>query len=550
MLTNLSISNFALIEKLDLAVGDGFNTITGETGAGKSILLGALGLLLGNRSDSKALGDKSKKCIIEAEFDISNLNLKPFFQEHELDWDDHTLIRRELLSSGKTRAFINDTPVRLDILKEVGVSLIDIHSQHQTLLLKNSNFQLNILDAFVGNLEILKDYRIQYKEYLNLSKEIKNLEETREKDLKEYDYNAFLLEELLAVNIQPEELEVIEEKLKLAENSKEIKNALAEGYSVLEGDESSVGTQLNLISSRLDTYTKLLEGVEVIAGRLESTCVELQDLAQEMLNVSESIETDEESLVYLQNRNDILINLSQKHHVNSTEALLSIQEELEEKNSKTEEGGEELEKLYDAQKRLYVKLDALSKSLHKNRLEKKEGFEQEVVKNLAHLGMGDAKLIISVEETELNLSGKNKIEFLFSANKGRTPELLGKVASGGEFSRLMFVLKYLQTDSSELPTVIFDEIDTGISGEIALKMAEMMSKMSEDHQIITITHLPQVAGYGKNHYYVFKDRSGAVTSSQIRQLEDKERVLKIAEMISGTNPTESALKSARELIHS
>ena len=550
MLTNLSISNFALIEKLDLAVGDGFNTITGETGAGKSILLGALGLLLGNRSDSKALGDKSKKCIIEAEFDISNLNLKSFFQEHELDWEDHTLIRRELLSSGKTRAFINDTPVRLDVLKEVGVSLIDIHSQHQTLLLKNSNFQLNILDAFVGNLEILKDYRIQYKEYLNLSKEIKNLEETREKDLKEYDYNAFLLEELLAVNIQPEELEVIEEKLKLAENSKEIKNALAEGYSVLEGDESSVGTQLNLISSRLDTYTKLLEGVEVIAGRLESTCVELQDVAQEMLNVSESIETDEESLVYLQSRNDILINLSQKHHVNSTEALLSIQEELEEKNSKTEEGGEELEKLYDAQKRLYVKLDALSKSLHKNRIEKKEGFEQEVVKNLAHLGMGDAKLIISVEETELNLSGKNKIEFLFSANKGRTPELLGKVASGGEFSRLMFVLKYLQTDSSELPTVIFDEIDTGISGEIALKMAEMMSKMSEDHQIITITHLPQVAGYGKNHYYVFKDRSGAVTSSQIRQLEDKERVLKIAEMISGTNPTESALKSARELIHS
>ena len=550
MLTNLSISNFALIEKLDLAVGDGFNTITGETGAGKSILLGALGLLLGNRSDSKALGDKSNKCIIEAEFDISNLNLKSFFQEHELDWEDHTLIRRELLSSGKTRAFINDTPVRLDVLKEVGVSLIDIHSQHQTLLLKNSNFQLNILDAFVGNLEILKDYRIQYKEYLNLSKEIKNLEETREKDLKEYDYNAFLLEELLAVNIQPEELEVIEEKLKLAENSKEIKNALAEGYSVLEGDESSVGTQLNLISSRLDTYTKLLEGVEVIAGRLESTCVELQDVAQEMLNVSESIETDEESLVYLQSRNDILINLSQKHHVNSTEALLSIQEELEEKNSKTEEGGEELEKLYDAQKRLYVKLDALSKSLHKNRIEKKEGFEQEVVKNLAHLGMGDAKLIISVEETELNLSGKNKIEFLFSANKGRTPELLGKVASGGEFSRLMFVLKYLQTDSSELPTVIFDEIDTGISGEIALKMAEMMSKMSEDHQIITITHLPQVAGYGKNHYYVFKDRSGAVTSSQIRQLEDKERVLKIAEMISGTNPTESALKSARELIHS
>ena len=385
--------------------------------------------------------------------------------------------------------------------------------------------------------------------YLSLSKEIKNLEETREKELKEYDYNAFLLEELLAVNIQPKELEVIEEKLRLAENSKEIKDALAEGYSVLEGDESSVGTQLNFISSRLNTYAKLLEGVEVISSRLESTCVELQDLAQEMLNVSESIETDEESLVYLQNRNDILINLSQKHHVNSTEALLNIQEHLEGKNSKTEEAGEELEKLYGAQQKIYVKLDDLSKSLHKNRVEKKEGFEHEVVKNLAHLGMADAKLKISVEETELNLAGKNKIEFLFSANKGRAPELLGKVASGGEFSRLMFVLKFLQTDSSELPTVIFDEIDTGISGEIALKMAEMMSKMSKNHQIITITHLPQVAGYGKNHYYVYKDRSGNVTSSQIRQLEEAERVLKIAEMISGTNPTESALKSARELIH-
>lgn len=548
MLVNLSISNFALIDELGLGIGAGFSTITGETGAGKSILLGALGLLLGNRSDSKSLGDKSKKCVIEAEFEVSKLGLESFFDTHELDFESNSIIRRELTPSGKSRAFVNDTPVRLEVLKELGEYLIDIHSQHQTLLLKKNNFQLNILDSFSDNFELLKEYKGVFNKYQKLKRSVQALEESRAKESKDFDYNSFLLSELLEAKIVEGELEDIESNLKVAENASEIKQLLAESYIAIEEQDGSSISQLSEIAVRLEPFSDVLSEVGQLNTRLRSTIIELQDIAQELYRTSESIESDQETLIKLQERNDVLINLSQKHQARSTTELLELQNELEQKIQVSISGDEELKKLNAELDEVEKSLVHISNRLHEKRVSKKTSLENEVAILLKNLGMPDAVLKITVEKTEITSSGTDKIDFKFSANKGREPELLGKVASGGEFSRLMFVLKYLQTDKTQLPTVIFDEIDTGISGEIALKMAEMMSEMAKGHQIITITHLPQVAGFGSNHFYVFKDRSGEVTNSQIRQLERSERVQKIAEMISGENPTESALKSAAELL--
>lgn len=548
MIKSLLIKNYALIQNLQMDPSPYFNTITGETGAGKSIMLGALGLLLGNRADTKVLFEEGQKCVIEGVFNIAELNLNELFDSFELDYLDETIIRREISPAGKSRAFINDTPVTLDIMKELGNFLVDIHSQRDTYLLGTAAHQIRMIDGFAQNRDLLSNYKSIYKRFKNQESAYKDLQLHAEELSKEADYNHFLLEELDKAAIQEGELEQLEEELKIIEHAEDIKSKLFECLEILDQSEFSINTGLQQVSKNITQITNLADHFEPLRTRLDSSFHELKDIAKEIENESHRVEFDQERLEEIQERVGLFYQLLQKHHTNEDKELILIRETLREKVNKVLNIDDNLSHAKEQYEKLQAELSTAGKILSESRKSVINNFKKELEFLLQDLAMPHATIDIRYEEYTPSESGVDKITFLFSANAGIAPDELKNVASGGEFSRLMFCIKYILAGKTALPTIIFDEIDTGISGEIALKMVKMMRKMSSKHQVVAITHLPQIAASGDEHYFVFKENESKRSVSKVKLLQQEERELEIAKMIAGENPTETAIQSARELL--
>ncbi|MBF8964006.1 DNA repair protein RecN [Pontibacter sp. FD36] len=557
MLIDLKIKNYALIEQLEMNPSPVLNIITGETGAGKSIMLGAIGLLLGNRADSKLLFNQEQKCVIEGVFDISQYNLKEVFVAEDLDFDEHCILRREISPSGKSRAFVNDTPVTLDVLRKIGENLMDIHSQHDTLQLGDTSFQLNILDIYAGNtsldiyagnLSYLKDYNETYRKYKKLESDYKKLTDQLAQAQKELDYNTFLLNELEEINLQEDEQEQLETELKELENAEDIKLKLTQAVQYLTESEFNITSALKDTVQLIGQLAAFSPKYDELRTRTESCMIELNDVAGELEDAERRTEADPARTTEVQERLNTIYTLQRKHQVQTIAELLEIQRELEGKVgsvlnldnalSTTEKA------MKDAEKEMLEKAAVLSE----RRKASFGQFEQELYTLLAELGMPNARIVIQHKAAIPTATGTDEISILFSANKGAQPQSLVKAASGGEFSRLMLSIKYMLADKTALPTIVFDEIDTGISGEVAVKVGRMMQQMAQKHQIIAISHLPQIAAQGNSHYFVYKHDTEDRTISRVKKLSDKERVDEIAHMIAGANPSASAYKSAKELL--
>lgn len=511
-------------------------------------MLGALGLLLGNRADTKVLFEGGEKCVIEGAFHIANQKLQELYDSFELDYQDETLIRREISPAGKSRAFINDTPVTLDVMKELGNFLVDIHSQRDTYLLGTAAHQMRMIDGFAQNGELLSNYRFIYKKYKQQEKAYKALQTHAEELSKESDYNHFLLEELEKANIQDGELEQLEEELKIIEHAEEIKSKLFECQELLENSEFSISSGLQQVSKNIAQISKLADHFELLNSRLESCFHELKDISKEIENESHQVDFDQEKQEEIQERVGLFYQLFQKHHTSTEGELIAIRESLREKVNKVLNIDDELLQAKNIYEELEEALALAGKKLTDSRTSILAEFKQELESLLSELAMPHATIDIEHEHSSPTESGMDKIIILFSANAGIAPDELKNVASGGEFSRLMFCIKYILAGKTALPSIVFDEIDTGISGEIALKMVKMMRKMSKRHQVVAITHLPQIAASGDEHYFVFKENEGNKSVSKIRLLQKEEREVEIAKMIGGENPTETALQSARELL--
>jgi DNA repair protein RecN (Recombination protein N) len=548
MLTSLLIKNYALIKHLEIQPEAGLNIITGETGAGKSIMLGAMGLLMGNRADTKALFDENDKCVVEGSFDISKLNLHSYFEELELDYDANCLIRREISPNGKSRAFVNDTPVTLEILKNLGVHLMDIHSQHDTLLLNTNAYQLALLDAYAGNQTLSEQYLVSYKAFKSAEKALQSLQNDADSLKKEFDYNKFLLDELLVAKLVGEEQTELEEELMILENAEEVKRKLGFAYEYLNNADMSVLGLLKDANVALGSISNISEKYAVLKERVNSSLIELQDISNEIESEDSKVETDDEKVVFLRDRLNAIFRLQQKHAVKSITELIEIREELQQKVSKVVNLGEELEVLQKNREKLFGETQKHALTLSESRKKVIKPLVDKIQGLLAELGMPDARLWISTKEKAFAADGIDDLIFEFSANKGSTPKPLKDVASGGEFSRVMLSLKYVLAEKKSLPTIIFDEIDTGISGEVAIKVGKMLTEMSSKLQVIAITHLHQIAGKGDTHFYVYKDNSADKTVSLMRKLNADERILEVAKMIGGQNPSESAIRSAIEML--
>lgn len=551
MMLSLRIQNYALIEQLVLEPHKAFSVITGETGAGKSIILGALSLFFKGKGDKKLLLNDSQKCIVEAQFDISAYKLQSFFTENDLDYEPVTTLRRELLpSSGKSRAFINDTPVNLDVLSQLASQLIDIHSQHDNLLLSAEGYQRRVLDVFAENQNLLAQYQELFQEYLQKNKLYQNLLNEKNQLQRELDYHRFLLDELLKTALQQGEEEALEAEFSILDNAEEIKTKLGESLYKLQEGEFSILASLKTIYRDFEKMSTFSATYAELAERIENVLTELKDIATEIEKLFESTHYNPERLAWIQKRLDEIERLKKKHRVKSVVELLQIQQDLQNKVKRVLNFDEILEK---AEKEMQV---ALQKATEKAQLlsEKRKKvvglLENQFQKLLFELGMPNACLQIQILPTELCSTGVDKVIFLFSANKGIAPQEIKNVASGGEFSRLMLAIKYILAGKTAMPTLIFDEIDTGISGEIALKMALMMKEMAKNHQVITITHLHQIAAKAEKHYYVYKEENSARTVTRVKELSYEERLQEIAQMISGTRNSISALQSARELLES
>ena len=548
MLKQLTIKNYALIKHLELAPSGHLNVITGETGAGKSIMLGAIGLLMGNRADSKVLWNEDDKCVIEGIFNIKNYKLKPIFKTEDLDYDDQTVIRRELSPGGKSRAFINDTPVTLDVMRKIGSLLMDIHSQHETLLIGNPYFQLQLIDAYAENLSLKEQYTEAWSGYLKTKKEYETLSGQAETLRQEADYTKFQLDELLQANLEEKEQENLESELKIMEHAEEIKNRFHAVLTLLSGNEYAVGNSLSEIRNQLQTISSYSSAYTSLYQRIESLRIELEDIVREIEKEEDNIEFDPERSEWIKERLSTLYRLLKKHRVNQVSDLLSLRENLQQKTDLTANLDHELVKVREAFQSAEQALKKLGVELSNTRKKAFEPLKKQLVRLLKELGIPDANLAVETQLTEPTSSGVDKIELLFSANKGISPKPLSQVASGGEFSRLMFCIKYVMAEKSAMPTLVLDEIDNGVSGEIALKLGNMMKGMSEDHQLITISHLPQIAAKGDAHYFVYKDNSAKKTVSNIKLLTPEERVEEIAKMIGGAKPSKVALENAQELL--
>lgn len=550
MLQHLSVENYALIKQLDLSFNKGFTTITGETGAGKSILLGALSLILGSRADSNVLNDPEKKCFIEGTFLIGNYKLQDFFTENELDYDEELILRREINKQGKSRAFINDTPVRLQTMKDLGVKLVDIHSQNNTLTLNNSDVQLAVVDTMVKHQETLNDYAIGFKTYQKLLKHYNLLLQKDQQSKADLDYYQFLYDELEKTALKAHEQEETEQELELQNHAEGIKTALSSGTQIIYQKDESIIEQLKSIYNLIDTSAGQIESIMEVGERLRSTIIELEDLSGEMDRISADITYDPQRIEELNARLDTIYSLQQKHRVNSLEELLEKQNDLEVKLHSISSLEQELLETQQEIDTLRKSLEEQAAIISENRRSVLPDIEKEISLVLKELGMPDA--VFEVKHTyldELSREGKDRFEFLFNANKGLTPQPIAKVASGGELSRLMLSVKSLIAHKTLLPTIIFDEIDSGVSGDIAGKTGNIMKKMAKEVQVIAITHLPQIAGKGHTHLFVRKQVDNGKTFSQIKELNNAERVEELAKMLSDDKITEAALETARELMN-
>ncbi len=549
MIRHLDISNFALIDSLSIDFENGFSVITGETGAGKSILLGALGFVLGERADSGVMLDETKKCVVEATFSIDDERLKPFFDENDIDYDSECVLRRELTTSRKSRAFINDTPVSLQQIKELGSQLVDIHSQHDSLLLTNSEFQLKLLDDAADNIPLLIEYQKVYRSYIFCLNELKHLREISENNVAENDFLAFQLDELVKSNLQDDEYEDVTRRLEVLENAEEVKTLLAQSANMLQESEMSILEQLNELKSNVEHLKKFMPQAESYAERIESTRIELKDIAHDIDSLQDSTQFDQDSLETLQERFDLIQRLMLKHHVSDYAGLLEIRAELSGKVSAFANIDGQVAEKEKELKKIKVELARLAKSLSDRRLDAKKTFERSVTEIIRQLAMPHGVFEIECSRLDDFTSvGLDKVCFMFSANKGVAPDEMSRVASGGELSRLMLAIKAVAAEKNYIPTLVFDEIDTGVSGEVASRLGDIMKLMGERLQLVSITHLPQVASKAKRHFFVFKDNSGEKTHSNIRQLAMDERVAEIAKMLSNDKITPEALKAAEVLL--
>lgn len=551
MLVRLLIKNYALIDCTDISFNKGLNMITGETGAGKSILMGALSLILGNRADGKQFYDDQKKCIIEGYFRIGNYNLSRFFDEHELEYEEETIIRREISVDGKSRAFVNDSPVTLSTLKLLGERLIDIHSQHATLQINTEEFQFFIVDTLAHNEPLLSGYRLALKELKQIEREIKEIKEQAKAAHAELDYNQFIFDELERYNIQSGEVNRLESEQQQLENAEEIKRGLMSSNYLIADGESNVLALLKDSIQQVLQASRYLGNAEEIAARLQSTYIEIKDVSEEINLQADAVLLDNNRLDEVNTRLSDLYNLLKKHRADSEEDLLTLKDSLETKLQMANNHDAIIEKLQEDYDRHFADTLAIAQHIHDRRIDIIPIIESSVQEILAHVGMGNAQLNINLvahPNNKLNNKGLDNIEFLFSANKGQALQPIHKVASGGELSRVMLAIKSLVAKSSSLPTIIFDEIDTGISGEVALRVGEVMDDLAKNMQVIAITHLPQIASKGHAHFKVYKEDFGNKTRSNIALLDMKERVEEIAKMLSGSNPGVTAIKHARELL--
>ena len=550
MITSLSIKNYALIEKLAIDFSKGFSIITGETCAGKSIILGAMGLVLGKRADLTSLKNKEEKCVIEAYFDISKYNLKPFFEANDLDYEDETIIRREILPTGKSRAFINDSPVNLQELQELSLFLIDIHSQQQTQELSDETVQFAIIDAIANNQNEIGNYQSLLKTYKEDKARLQSLIVKQAESIKEQEYNTFLLNELVAAQLKSGEQEQLEADFEKLNNVETIKEAVDKSLALANEEQIGALSTLKEIKLALQKIASFAPEYANLLERITSLAIELDDISDELINCSDKLIHDPIRLDLISEKLQLIFNLQKKHQVTSVDELLSIQTTLE--NNLFELGNLEsdIAKLTQTIQDKANSLDALAQTIHQKRTVAVPVLSDKLISILATLGMPNVRFNIEIKSTDnYYLNGKDEIQFLFSANKGTDFGLLKKVASGGEMSRIMLAVKAILAQYSKLPTLIFDEIDTGVSGEIAIRMGEIMKEMSHTMQIFAITHLPQIAAKGNAHFKVFKSTVGEDTQSELQLLNEEERVIEIAQMLSGAVVSDSALNHAKSLLN-
>ena len=550
MLTSLSINNFALIDKLAIDFSDGFSIITGETGAGKSILLGALGLVLGKRADLTSLKNKDEKCVIEAHFQISKYNLQAVFEANDLDYEEETIIRREILPSGKSRAFINDSPVNLQELQDLSLSLIDIHSQNQTQELSEENFQFQIIDAVADNFGIIASYATVLKSFKKDKADLATLNSKLQLVLKEQDYNTFLLEELLVAQLKPNQQEDLEQIYEQLNNVEFIKENLDKSLALANEEQFGILQNLKELKIALQKTVNFSSDYKDLFERINSVAIEFDDISTELNQLSENLVNDPEQLELVNQKLQTIYNLQKKHQVGSISELLEIQNDLDNKVVSVGELEIQIGKLTDKIQNTSLELDAFANSIRENRLKAVPMLSEKLIVILEQLGMPNVRFNMELKATDTYLAnGKDELQFLFSANKGSDFGLLKKVASGGELSRIMLATKAILAQYSNLPTIIFDEIDTGVSGEIANKMGNIMKEMSVSMQVFSITHLPQIAAKGKSHFKVFKTVQDEKTISELKLLSSEERIVEIAEMLSGKDISESALNHAKALLN-
>jgi len=526
--------------------------ITGETGAGKSILMGALGLLLGNRADTEVLYDKQKKCVVEAQFDIQGLSLQSFFEENDLDYQDLTTIRREINEHSRSRAFVNDTPVNLNVLKDLSSRLIDIHSQHQSLLLGDPLFRLSMLDQYAQNADLRTEYRQTLAAWRQADRQYKELQQQCSEQAMQHEFRQFTVQELDNAQLQPGEQEEIEQNIRILSNAEEIKARLyRSAYALSEQEQYPVIQTLKSVQQELDALAGIGPEFQELQQRLRAASVEIEDIAYDISLKESGVEVNPQELERLNERLDLLNTLQHKYQVEDVAGLLALKEQLEGELASYGDHQEQLQQLDAKRNELYDKLMGQAKQLSQTRAKVTPMLRKEMLERLATLGMPNSAFEIELTQLDSpSADGIDQVVFLFSANKGVAPADISKVASGGEMSRLMLSLKSIITDSVLLPTIIFDEIDTGISGETALKVASVMSTLSKRHQVIAITHLPQIAASGRNHLFVYKETQDADTVTNIKPLDEEGRERAIAVMLSGENTTASAVSTARELIHS
>ncbi|SDH67848.1 DNA repair protein RecN (Recombination protein N) [Pedobacter terrae] len=549
MLQKLSIRNYALIDSLDIEFDKGLNIITGETGAGKSIILGALSLILGQRAESKYFFNQDKKCVIEGNFTLADENLKGLFEENDLDFSKESILRREISIDGKTRSFINDTPVNLSILKQIGEKLIDIHSQHATQEINDSDFQLLIVDALANHKSLLTDYRRGFKKLKHDTALLKKLVAEADEARNKQDYEQFLFNELEQAKLQDGEQEDLEQELERLTHAETIKRALITTSGLINESEPSALQILKEASLQLQSIEKFDPAINVLYERLRSSIIEIKDITDEVSGIEENTVHSADRLELVNQRLDLFYSLQQKHRVTDNSELLALQKQLEENLNKLLSSDEHIENLQQ-------EIDQLQKALHKqadqlsaNRKKAIKVVEEQTSVTLKKVGMLNAKLVLHQKVlSELNKDGLDEINLLFTANAGQAPAPVNKVASGGELSRLMLAIKALLAKHTSLPTIIFDEIDTGISGETALKVGEVIADLGQNMQVISITHLPQIAAKGISHYFVHKHEDHGKTTTGIRKLKQEERIGVIAEMLSGKNPGASAIENAKELL--